>query len=244
MKLRTAILLGYGVLVGLLLVTAILATIGYFGLSKRVGDIVGENVSQVDETIVRIEGLETTNDEAKAETLAALRAHRSSLDASDELASETANELAIRNGIVVAIALLALVFLSRAIQRLLVERLRQMQSTVDAITTGDYRRRFAVDRRDELGTLARRFNETLDKQHEYRRRLDHWREERARLIRGLLEHIDREACVFDRQGSLIASNVGGEMQSKAGKALNDGQGRLIEDSMERSVGTIVFLDEI
>lgn len=243
MKLRTAILLGYGFLVGLLLVTATLATVGYFDLSNRVEDFLVGNVAGIDEAIERVEQLEVSDEDARAEALEKLHTHRDELENSDGRAREAANELAIRIGIVVAIALLALVFLSRAIQRLLVERLRQMQSTVDAITTGDYRRRFAVDRRDELGNLARRFNETLDEQHEYRSRLDHWRQERSRLVRGLLDHLDRKVCVFDRDGSIIAANVGGEMQSRASSAIDD-VGIAIEDSMERQVGTLVFIDDL
>lgn len=123
-------------------------------------------------------------------------------------ADRSAKAAAVRSsawlGFLVAVALLSLVFLSRALQRHLLTRLQELRRDTAALV-GRREQRLSVTGSDELAQVAHHVNELLDQfqasEAAHRGRLA---QERRALL-GLVGTLGRGAAVYDPSGRLLAA---------------------------------------
>jgi methyl-accepting chemotaxis protein len=285
MTLRTRLLIGYGYLVLLLVVTAVSAAIGFFGLSKGIDRILEENFDSVESSTRMLEALERQDsatfkhllgdssrdrlDEVDAtfeNSLAAARANitlereaelidqierdyeayrvareeliargparplvqyneevfphfnrvkedvmtlldvnHDAMIAADRAAQASAMRSGVWLGVLVTIGLLSFVLLTRALQKHLLSRLAEFEEVTEAIASGDEFRRLPVERSDELGTIARHFNTSIDRIDEVRSEARGRLSEYKGLVVGLLAEVPEEAVLLALDGSVIAS---------------------------------------
>jgi hypothetical protein len=296
MSLRTRLLLGYGYLVLLILLTAGGAAVGVFQLSKGISDVVENNFFSINATsrmlgslgrqdnatlralldaehrrlslqnlaeadaafdaayekaagnatiagesrlIDEIESAYLEYREARDALIAArpaepveaynLRVYEQSrqvrsrifelLDLNQQAiaaADKRARRIAARNGVwlgvVVTLALISLIGLSRALRRHFLSRLAEFEEVSEALAEGEVQRRFKPGADDELGALARRFNSVLDAQEQLqvaaRGRLNQQRQ----LLVGALAQRDEGVGLLGLDGMLIASTLEGDAE--------------------------------
>lgn len=191
MTLRARLLLGYGYLVALLLLVAGSAMLGFLGLSDRLQVAVEEGFRSAQTA--------TTGAEAEALREQALLA-----------AEEQAREAAIRSGtwlgFLVVVALVSLVFLSRALQRQILVRLEELRTGVGSIAAGKHRRLREMGG-DELGLIARNVNGLLDRYEELEARSRGRVSQERRLVLGLLGTAGEGAVLYDLSGSRLAGDT-------------------------------------
>ncbi|MEZ5330734.1 MAG: HAMP domain-containing protein [Thermoanaerobaculia bacterium] len=293
MNLRTKLLLGYGYLVGLLLLAAGSAMLGFLTLSEGIDVVLDNNYRSIRASMDMVDALERQDsatlaallddpgqeslepfEQAFAEALATARGNVTEprepeiLDTisrqyegyrneRDELVRERperplasyrervspqfaalkhtvlqllevnqeamvgadrrARESAIRNGswlgFVVALALVSLVVLSRALQRQILGRLTTLRRGTAALAEGDTTRRLAVGGSDELDLISERVNHLLDRlqavESELRGKLSRQRQ----LVLGLLSQLGQGAALFSMQGTLLGGDLGGGRES-------------------------------
>jgi HAMP domain-containing protein len=286
MTLRVRLLLGYGYLIGLLLLTAVSALLGFLRLSESVDVVLEDNYATIRASLDMLEALERQDSatlaallEGDAETGMAAHeegfmealgraegnvteeAERPALTALRELfsvyrgerqaliaerperplrdynervfpafqevkhkvlqvleinqqamieADRRAKATAVQNGawlgFLVAVALVSLVFLSRALQRGLLARLDALRRGMAAIAGGDARRRLRADGQDELGRLGRHFNDLLDRLQATEARYQGRLAQERRALLGLVEALGGDGvAVYDASGRLLAS---------------------------------------
>jgi HAMP domain-containing protein len=289
MSLRVRLLLGYGYLIGLLLVTAVSALLGFLRLSEVVDVVLEDNYATIRASLDMLEALErqdsatlaTLLDGAAADELAAHEdafldalgraegnvteeAERPALAALRELftsyrgerdgllaepperplrayndrvypafvavkhkvlqvleinqqamieADRRAKAAAVQNGawlgFLVAVALVSLVFLSRALQRGLLARLDELRRAMAAIAGGELRRRLRTGGNDELGQVARHFNGLLDRLQATEARYQGRLGQERQTVLGLVERCGGEGtAVYDPAGRLLANGGG------------------------------------
>lgn len=124
----------------------------------------------------------------------------------DRNAQVTALNMVGLLGIFVTLALLSMIFLSRALQQHVLNRLSEITKDAQAISTGQHDRRFDTAVNDELGVVATQLNSALDSldelQIEMRGRLN----QQKQMVLGLLDELEASALLVGFNGTLIASN--------------------------------------
>jgi HAMP domain-containing protein len=145
--------------------------------------------------------------------------HQAMVEA-DRAAQATAARRAVTLAMVVLLALFSLAFLSRALNRALLERLQELAEVAAAIAGGSFDRRAAAERSDELGAVARQLNAVLDRQQQSQAltesRVSMYRE----LVVALLGSLSEPAAVMGFDGRLLASSLGEAAESQlAGQTL-------------------------
>lgn len=286
MTLRVRLLLGYGYLIGLLVVTAVSALLGFLRLSESVDVVLEDNYATIRASLDMLEALErqdsatlaallegaagdemgsheeaflaalgaaegNVTEQAERPALTALRelfdAYRGEREAliaerperplraynervfpaflevkhkvlqlleinqqamieADRRAKATAVQNGAWLGFLVAVALVSLVFLSRALQRGLLARLDALRRGMAAIAGGDARRRLRADGQDELGRLGRHFNDLLDRLQATEARYQGRLAQERRAVLGLVEALGGDGvAVYDASGRLLAS---------------------------------------
>ena len=155
--------------------------------------------------------LASYNEEVFPVFVAVKRGVRELLDVNQEAmvtADRDARASARRNGAwlgtVVAVALLSLVFLSRAMQHYVLARLERLRREVERMAAGQENRRLRDEGDDELGAVARGINALLDRHRaeegEARARLGRDR----RLLLALVGTCPEGAAIYDLGGRLRA----------------------------------------
>lgn len=147
--------------------------------------------------------------DVKLGVLELLEINQQAVIEADRRTRETALRGGAWLGLLVAVALVSLVFLSRALQRRLLSRLHDLRHDLAALG-GVRQRRLRVSGDDELTQVARHVNELLDDlQEEKVRHRGRLAEERGALL-GVLRHLGEEAVLYDLSGRLMATGAGGE----------------------------------
>ncbi len=144
--------------------------------------------------------------------LTLLEINRQAIVEADRNAQQSANRRAVLHGLLVAIALLSLGFLSREMRRNILDRLDELKSVAEVIASGDRSRRASVRHKDELGLVAQQINAILDREREVEGRTTTRFTEQQQWIIALLKHMDRPAALVSSAGDVIASTLAPEVE--------------------------------
>lgn len=300
MNLRVRILLSYGYLFALLLVSATGAALGFQKLGQAIGQVLAENFSSVQAAKTMLESLERqesalrslwSGEEAARDGLAAaqkqftagleqakesvrLEAEKgivATIEASyaeiaidpaqpapvlpgplllsyerktfpdfnkvrqqifelieinhgemvkaDDYAQRSALRNAIIHALLVTVALFSLGFLTREMQRLVLDRIDELKAVAQGIAAGQRRRRASVVRQDELGLVAQQLNAALDNQEEVEAEMQGRLAQQRQLLLALLAARGRPSALFSFSGELIASTLEPAETVDVGRAL-------------------------
>lgn len=130
--------------------------------------------------------------------------HSAMVDA-DRQAQASASRQASTLALVVLIALSSLVFLSRALNRTILERLDELAAVAEAIAGGGFDRRAADHHTDELGAVARQLNAALDRQQRARMEIESRVAMYRNLVLGLLRNVPGRVALLGLDGRILAS---------------------------------------
>ncbi len=287
-NLRSRLLIGYGYMMVLLLLTAGSAAFGFFSISEAIDRILSENFQSVSASMEMMESLEEQKtltvtallesgtdiaplDDAERAFYAAIDTARenATIDGEDELIDElqrqfeqyvevqheiladdveampmevfafrimpafvetrqtvfaltelnheaivtadeeaqaTALHMAGLLGVLVTIAMVSMVFLSRTLQQKVLRRLRDITKVAEAISAGDHHRRFDITINDELGVVSHQLNTALDTHDELQAEMRGRLNQQKQLVLGLLEEVEGELLLLGLDGTLIASS--------------------------------------
>lgn len=287
MNLRTRILLGYGYLVGLMVLSAAGAAIGFQRLGTRVEQVLDENMRSVRASTRMLEALERQDSavltlllaggasspelvaseatfraalaeaganltEAEEDTVVAdirrlfadytaardelvsihhatpladydretfprftavkervldlLELNHRAMERADRDARATARHRAAIHGLLVTLALVSFVVLSRELGRTVLSRLTELETVAHHLARGDRRRRASTTEHDELGAVARELNRALDALDELEGRSSGRSRQQKQLVLALLDALDEPGAVLAPNGTQIASN--------------------------------------
>jgi methyl-accepting chemotaxis protein len=146
-------------------------------------------------------------EDVKESVLTLLDINHQAMLAADRKAQQTANLRAVLHGLLVAIALLSLGFLSREMRRNVLDRMEELKSVAQAIASGDRSRRAAVREADELGLVARQLNAILDRELQVEGSTAARLIEQRQLILGLLRCYDYPVALVALTGDVVASTL-------------------------------------
>lgn len=148
----------------------------------------------------------------RAQLFELLRLNQEAIAAAEEEARWTAGQSGVGLGLVVALAIGSLIGLSRALQKDVLARLADFQEVSEAIAAGNLRRRLRPGQDDELGLLARRFNQAVDAQEHLRLVAQGRLAEQRQLLLGMLAQGDTPAALLALDGALVASVMPDDVQ--------------------------------
>lgn len=146
-------------------------------------------------------------EEVKRRVFELLSANHRAMVVADREAQRQAARQALGYALLVTLALVSLGFLSREMQRRLLDRLTELAGVARAIAGGDRRRRAPEAREDELGVVARQLNAALDAQQEIEGQMRGRLAQQRQLVLGLLAARDAPAAVLTLAGDLVASTL-------------------------------------
>lgn len=130
----------------------------------------------------------------------------------DEEARNTATQNGIGLGIVVTLALISLIALSRALQQHILMRLAEFKEISEAIASGEINRRYKPGGDDELGILARNLNTGIDAQKQLRTQAQGRLGQQRQLLLGALSQRDQGVALLGLDGLVVASTLEGTAQ--------------------------------
>ncbi|MCU0302511.1 MAG: HAMP domain-containing protein [Thermoanaerobaculales bacterium] len=145
--------------------------------------------------------------EAKRSVVELLEVNHRAMIEADEAARAAARRRAAGHGVVVVLALLSFVWMSRALGRDVLVRLANLKSVAQSMAAGDLDRRADATRSDELGLLAEQLNALLDRQAELRGRNDARLAGVRDLVLGLLEARGAPCVLFAPDGRLVGATL-------------------------------------
>jgi HAMP domain-containing protein len=129
-------------------------------------------------------------------------------------ADREAKRAAVQNGAwlgaLVAVALLSLVVLSRALQRRLLARLEVLLGGMAGIGSGDFRRRLRLEGNDELAQIGEEYNRLLEQLQSREARYQGRLAEERRSVLGLVERLGEGSALYSLSGQLLAQAGEGE----------------------------------
>lgn len=125
---------------------------------------------------------------------------------------EEARLAALRNGawlgLLVSLALISLMVLSRVLQRDLLSRIEDLRRGLRAATAGDEQRRLRPSGQDELAKIAEDVNLLLDRVQDVEGRSRSRVALQRRLVVGLVEAYGEGAVLYDVNGRVLAGSRG------------------------------------
>jgi methyl-accepting chemotaxis protein len=143
----------------------------------------------------------------KAEVLHLLEINHQAMKEADRRAQETASGRAVLLALMVLLAFFSLAFLSRALNRTVLERLDELAKVTEAIAGGSLDRRAAAQYSDELGAVARQLNASLDRQQQARTEVEGRVALYRELVIALLGSLPQPAAVVGPDGRILASTL-------------------------------------
>lgn len=138
-----------------------------------------------------------------------LNLNQDTIQQADARARRTATQNGIGMGIVVTLALLSLIALSRALQRHILLRLAEFKEISEAIAAGEGKRRYNGSESDELGILARALNAGLDAQKQLRATAQGRLSQQRQLLLGALAQRRERVALLGLDGLVAASTLEG-----------------------------------
>jgi len=143
---------------------------------------------------------------AKADIVRLLEVNQRAMYRADREAKGLANQNGTWLGFLVAIALVSLVFLSRALQQDFLSRLAKLRDGIAVMAGGETRRRLHDDGDDELSTIARHVNTLVDRYERSEARFEGRLASERRLLLGLAAALQEGAAVYDPSGALVVGD--------------------------------------
>lgn len=143
----------------------------------------------------------------KRSVLELVEMNRAAMVEADQRARQAAMQNGVWLGILVMIALLSLVFLSRALRKYLIARLTYFKQVSEAIADGDNKLRLKAGYDDELGSIARHFNAAIDAQEDLRAAAQGMLNQQRQLLIGALENFPSAVALVGLDGSVVASTM-------------------------------------
>ncbi len=193
MRIRTQILLGYGLLAALLLATAAGSALGFNAIADQMDQILDQDLSRL-RSIIQVD-----------DTL--LKEHETALIKTRDLLHRENDQRFLVLGLLTAVTLMSLALLSRTLHNGILFRLSNFQKVAEALAAGDLTRRADESFQDELGLIARQLNTALDLHGQVDRAAMGKFNLHNRLILALLSRLTSGAIVVDPSGDLIASTL-------------------------------------
>lgn len=141
----------------------------------------------------------------KQDVLALLDKNHSEMVEADERARQKAIQYGSWLGFLVVVALASFVFMTRGLRRLVLARIDDIQDVAQAVAEGSTGRRVRVQRDDELGVIAREFNNAIDRHDELKRNIEGQSREIKQQLLGVLKTLEDDAALFGLDGQLVAS---------------------------------------
>jgi|GEM_PF-1231370 len=138
-----------------------------------------------------------------------LNLNQDTIAQADARARRTATQNGIGLGIVVTLALLSLVALSRALQRHILLRLADFKEISEALAAGQVNRRYNASGDDELAILARNLNSGIDAQKQLRAAAQGRLSQQRQLLLGALAQRKEGVALLGLDGLLAASTLKG-----------------------------------
>jgi methyl-accepting chemotaxis protein len=132
--------------------------------------------------------------------------HRAMVE-EDRNSQATALRRATILALLVLLALFSLALLSRALNRVLLDRLDELATVAEAIAGGSFDRRAASHYPDELGAVARQLNAVLDREQQIQNEMEGRTALYRDLLIGLLGALPGPAAVIGLDGRLLASTL-------------------------------------
>lgn len=143
--------------------------------------------------------------ETRQAVVALMEINHDAILEADEEARATAVHMVGLLGVLVTVALISMVFLSRALQTHILSRLANLNKVAEAVLTGHHGRRFDTSVNDELGVVASQLNGALDALDELQAEMRGRLNQQKQLVLGLLEGMDDEMLLIGLDGKLVAS---------------------------------------
>ena len=193
MRIRTQILLGYGLLAALLLATTVGSALGFKAIADQMDQILSQDLGRL-RSIIQVD-----------DTL--LKEHETALQATRDLLHRENDQRLLMLGLLAAVALMSLALLSRTLHNGVLLRLSSLQQVAEALAAGDLSRRADESFQDELGLIARQLNAALDLQGQMDRAAIGKFNLQNQVILALLARLTSGALVVDPSGDLIASTL-------------------------------------
>jgi HAMP domain-containing protein len=113
--------------------------------------------------------------------------------------------------LLVILALVSLVVLSRELRRQVVSRLSELELVAKHLSRGDRRRRASETDNDELGMLARELNRALDALDSLEGSNAGFQQQQRQLLLSVLLKVPGPAAILAPSGARIASTLNGEL---------------------------------
>jgi NtrC-family two-component system sensor histidine kinase KinB len=168
--------------------------------------------------------------------------HQAMVEA-DRQAQAMALRRATTLGLLVLLALFSLAFLSRTMNRVLLERLDELAEVAEAIALGRFDRRAAADYPDELGAVARQLNAVLDRQQEFRSTTEGRTALYRELVVALLSALPGPAAVLGLDGRVLVSTLdpaGDNQLEKAAEKVSTTDRSADETELETEDGKVTL----
>jgi HAMP domain-containing protein len=179
------------------------------------------------------------------------------IDLSEERLAQTGSRLraeasrrAIGHAVIVVVALLSLVLISRVLQVTVLDRLDELRRLALAIDLGDLNRRASVEQRDELGLVAEQLNNLLDAWQDVQGEAKGEGALQKQLLLALIEAWPEPVAVTRLDGRLVASTLGEDDQGTIKEAvrseIKSGKWQILPlvAPGDRPVGWLVSKNEI
>jgi len=167
--------------------------------------------------------------------------HSAMVDA-DRQAQASASRQASTLALVVLIALSSLAFLSRALNRTILERLDELARVAEAVGGGSLDRRAADHHLDELGAVARQLNAALDRQQETRMEIESRVALYRNLVIGLLRSVPGPVALLGLDGRVLASTFEEAADSRLAAISKEIPGP--ESPLDSAVREVEFENEV
>ncbi len=153
-------------------------------------------------------------EEVKARVLDLLEINHLAMVEADARAQNAASRRATILALLVLVALFSFAFLSRAMNRVVLDRLDELAEVAEAIAAGSLDRRAADQHPDELGFVARQLNAVLDGHQELRGALEARATMYRGLVVGLMDVFPGPSAVLGLDGSVIASTFDNDFENR------------------------------
>lgn len=132
-------------------------------------------------------------------------------------------------GLLVGVALLSMVFLSRGLQRNVLFRLSELERGTATVVAGDVQRRLQEAGSDELTLVARRVNLLLDQYQRLDARMRGRLNQEHQLALGLLDHFGEGTALLGLGGELLAGRLGDCEAALAEWLRKEGRQRILHE---------------